>query len=38
MSDPKSASLPLASDAIVKLAALSMFELLSDMAQGMIKN
>ena len=36
MSDPKSASLPLESDAIVKLAARSMFELFSNMAQGMM--
>jgi len=36
MSDPKSAGLPLESDAIVKLAARSMFELFSNMAQGMM--
>jgi transcriptional regulator with PAS, ATPase and Fis domain len=36
MNDPKSAGLPLESDAIVKLAARSMFELFSNMAQGMM--
>jgi PAS domain-containing protein len=36
MSDPQSAGLPLESDAIVKLAARSMFELFSNMAQGMM--
>ncbi len=36
MSDPASAGLPLDSDAIVKLAARSMFELFSNLAQGMM--
>ena len=36
MNDPTSAGLPLESDAIVKLAARSMFELFSNMAQGMM--
>ena len=36
MSDPKTLALPLESDAIVKLAARSMFELFSNMAQGMM--
>ena len=36
MSDPKSTTLPLESDAIVKLAARSMFELFSNLAQGMM--
>ena len=36
MSDPNGAGLPLESDAIVKLAARSMFELFSNMAQGMM--
>ena len=36
MSDPARASLPLDSDAIVKLAARSMFDLFSNLAQGMM--
>jgi PAS domain-containing protein len=36
MTEPARAGLPLDGEAIVKLAARSMFELFSDMAQGMM--